>query len=1067
MKAEEIVDDAEQYEDNQHVSSAHIQDTEEAGMHVRMILPSPDLENVSRGQSVTDVQKKNEPEPFHQNSRDIRLDQGKIGVTFQPPDGFELAIEAPRKNTGMCGEGSDDLFYATIDHATTPKDKKLERFDYFASEQNTEECLSHSWTKCLDKQTPRDTKRYRDLPDLKIPRYESDRANVPTASEQNIDQHDNGVSFGNFSDFLDDLSLTAVQELSQLEANAIEERRNKICTGKVNEADKTLCDNMKTTLKTIDSPQGFLSEKDNSKAENKKFQGFRLAGSGRHLSPAATSVARASKMFLDINFPIESDRKGNCVDQPITNDISFQNVEQDRSISHASVAVSKQTIGEIRRDTNKQPTCTKEKDLEQESLKEGDGCVGFQTAGSKRRWTVSSAALKKANRLLEENGNSNNENFHCLEENKKNCFRSINQEDVENSKTNLDSSQLSQNMNSAMGFQTAGSKREWCISDAAMAKAKQMFAAEFCNDSASDNAVDIQNALSIDEGHNTHETMRDNDLHLKNNHVSFTGLQTASGKRITVSSASKQKAKELFDSSEGQITDAKKLCPDNSSTPVLKKQILGENRINYQTPVSEKETTKSSASCPSRMSRFQPSRFSLADNKDRSQVKHPNANHKIPHVFGENSESPYILQTLYKDLSSGIGIRTGAHKIKRKFNTPRSVPVKKTHNTSANIQFRNPGDLKESNSKNRISCKQRSKFDGHSKMKQALDSIIQGLQESCHTAKPLQDDLNTVHAPSALQLGSNRLPIHISEAEDYKIQVSDNESLGWPEIHRKLMADGLDETYASKEWVRHHYQLVIWKLARAELAGWPLTAGAFLKVGILMDQLHRKYRKQFVFLQEPYLRAVKENLEPSWQCMVLMVSSTYGHLDSSKEKIGSINIVELTDGWDFVQAHCDPALENLIKSNQIHIGQKLRITGAIFQKSTSNDSSTKSSSFLKLCINGTYRAPQNSKLGRQVKYPILALSRIKAGGLVQRTVVVILRKYPVLAWSQLPSGVRTFQTPIAADAMHQRVKNDFELVQSRILSDIWNEEVNRCKTLIDSDSSSNQGEYEFLINYLL
>lgn len=45
-------------------------------------------------------------------------------------------------------------------------------------------------------------------------------------------------------------------------------------------------------------------------------------------------------------------------------------------------------------------------------------------------------------------------------------------------------------------------------------------------------------------------------------------------------------------------------------------------------------------------------------------------------------------------------------------------------------------------------------------------------------------------------------------------------------------------------------------------------------------------------------------------------------------QVRSNSILELTDGWYCIDAHCDPALSQLIENGKIFMGLKLLISGA-------------------------------------------------------------------------------------------------------------------------------------------
>ncbi|XP_078435896.1 protein BREAST CANCER SUSCEPTIBILITY 2 homolog B-like isoform X2 [Wolffia australiana] len=285
--------------------------------------------------------------------------------------------------------------------------------------------------------------------------------------------------------------------------------------------------------------------------------------------------------------------------------------------------------------------------------------------------------------------------------------------------------------------------------------------------------------------------------------------------------------------------------------------------------------------------------------------------------------------------------------------------------------------------------------------------------------------------PPSLQLSS--LPndmnaMNPEKAAAYKFKVSpDCEGIGPDGFQDLLIKAGASSLNATKEWVQNHYKWIIWKLASLE-RGYPELARAkYLTTTNVLEELKYRYERE---VKHGHRSAVKRILDgdasPS-SILVLCVSAIHpvsknykkatslkigehdGDTDNLKfSDIPAARKIELTDGWYSINANLDSALSNHATSGSIFVGQKLRIWGSTLLGWAGTVSCLEAwkSVSLQLHINGTYRAHWAERLGfrKGFRFP-LAFSSIKpAGGQVPKTLVGVLRIYPILYKERLPDG---------------------------------------------------------------
>lgn len=308
------------------------------------------------------------------------------------------------------------------------------------------------------------------------------------------------------------------------------------------------------------------------------------------------------------------------------------------------------------------------------------------------------------------------------------------------------------------------------------------------------------------------------------------------------------------------------------------------------------------------------------------------------------------------------------------------------------------------------------------------------------------------------------LPLDSLAAVDYIFKEPDGRSLGWQMFHQRLLTSGANKHYATEEWVQNAYRWVVWKLARVEFATGACSAGQILTSPIVEDELKLRYEREFNRGHRPFLKAVFNQDESAAALAVYMVASirnstaekdtapkktTSGGRGMATSTTATTAIIELTDGWYWIMAQCDPILTTLIRFGKISPGLKIRIMGAelLNPGGPAEPLTAARSARLRLHANGLHPVPDCTKMGRQAyRTTYLSLASMHAlGGPIPQTLVVVLRRYPRLLWTKLPSGVATFQTPRAQAAAERTLQEELTKARTNAAAQVQKQELARCK----------------------
>ena len=916
------------------------------------------------------------------------------------PAEFDIIIEAPAKR--RTGPLDSNSLQHGLPAAKTP-DAMNNCFDYSPMSQGPEqERLSQEWFRnlapissdCVAKPVhePR-VQLYGDIPGVRV----ANEINGNDGAHIGLREKTKGVSFGNFYDSLDDdLPLTAVQQLSQIEAEALAKKECMDSRHKASIDGRTTGDGPLIRQKQDEDPaprdtklKAFGTISGGAVGIEQKpfaFSGFQSAGSGRSLQPSKSALAKAKSIFDDLDV-IDDDQATN---ERSSIKIREEAVNREQGISSTNVEVIHSEAAHHSSLQQKNDDCVRADD--------NGNCMfgGFQSAGSKRKWAVSEDAIARAKRL----------------------FESVDQGAV----------------NDAFGDEPP---QESAIASVAEDVKESEKHDDIENPMKEDNQRKLEGGPKV----RSHEdaTTDGSPLHRSVADVIEAGKEEES--RIK----------------RGWNLDALKCSvpKDSQHTPSLKAQILRGTRLDRDTP----SCGRILSSTPGR----RPTRFAPEDSNRKPLLLPRASTHRLnASTLLENTPPPPTLTSSARTTSEGdkVHARTGRPgalvRRQRKFNTPRTVaPPRRQVDTASSTKSdaSNTGTIRKN-------ARERSMV-FLSKMAQEINALRRGDRASDGGSKDLERLLA-------------KLPIDSKDAAEYTmIEDRTGAGIGWKGFHDAMIAAGSDPSRASETWIRNHYRWVVWKLVRAELAGWPLTAGVFLRFDIVLDQLQRRYEREHVMGHQSPLKAIVQREEPPSQVMVLLIADIVrgtedqgpDAMDSSAKRRNALVTrarsqasrleLELTDGWYGIRARCDGPLQALLTSSKaIHVGAKIRVGGASLHIDDAQDSSK--DPCLHLLVNGVRPMPCTAKLGRcriRDRPTILPLGSLLPGGPIGRTVLVILRKYPSLAWSQLPSGVRTFQTPSAAVAMQSRVHQDFEAIESAIRDEVHRREIARCKDILDTDDA--------------
>ena len=243
---------------------------------------------------------------------------------------------------------------------------------------------------------------------------------------------------------------------------------------------------------------------------------------------------------------------------------------------------------------------------------------------------------------------------------------------------------------------------------------------------------------------------------------------------------------------------------------------------------------------------------------------------------------------------------------------------------------------------------------------------------------------------------------------------------GAAEAHGDLIVAGATASTISREWVANHYRWIVWKLASLERS-FPQKFGQKLcRPDSVLNQLRYRYEREVNLGERSALRKITEKDDTPARELVLCVWDIVTSETTSSPSFASC--LRLTDGWYSLNAHIDSHLAALVANAKIFVGQKLRLWGAelVGLSDPCPPLETPDDVWLKLTVNGTHRAPWDSKLGYQKRSPTRPVSLAgiyMKGGVIPCVDVVVMRCYPIRFQDVLPSGQKVVMNQVEKEQL--------------------------------------------------
>ena len=313
---------------------------------------------------------------------------------------------------------------------------------------------------------------------------------------------------------------------------------------------------------------------------------------------------------------------------------------------------------------------------------------------------------------------------------------------------------------------------------------------------------------------------------------------------------------------------------------------------------------------------------------------------------------------------------------------------------------------------------------------------------------------------------------------------SDEESMNpmFERLLRLMEKEGAEAPLITLPWIRCQYRNILWK--QASKTKWTRSM-EHVRLRSVLQQLMWRYFTELYFARPPPLKRVVQRDESEARFLTCIVSDVlfvpplpdYDVIEEAKEKKEPLaGVIELTDGWYFIEAMLDPSLTALLQVHQIHTGMKLRIACAKIQNNNngcaplemrvnqprkvavqSDESSPPTLSFFNeegcatprymLQYNNTRRAAWQSYVGFTNCYTFNTNVNdcINEGGTIPQTDVVVVRKYGVRFQEQVGEK-RVYRTEEEERQEQRRWEEAYSGITKEVVSRLmkaWEEEEQR------------------------
>lgn len=232
---------------------------------------------------------------------------------------------------------------------------------------------------------------------------------------------------------------------------------------------------------------------------------------------------------------------------------------------------------------------------------------------------------------------------------------------------------------------------------------------------------------------------------------------------------------------------------------------------------------------------------------------------------------------------------------------------------------------------------------------------------------------------------ANGLPV-----DHFLVLINEQFHVGFEEIQVAFYnAQGIDPNLVSQDWIRNAFELIVLKLASMDRM---LSGAGYLTLANVLHSLHYRYHIEVDCCRRSVLRKCLEKDECPSNPMILFV-----------KELREDSIV-LCDGYYSIETRIDQGLEEQIERHRILPGTKVITFGAELVNLDQGYAPLEVPNFVKLKISGnsTRRCRWDARLGRYFGGRCLdvPLSKVLAnGGQIPRMRLRVLRKYPLLFWS--------------------------------------------------------------------
>ncbi|KAG7295650.1 hypothetical protein JYU34_021930 [Plutella xylostella] len=595
------------------------------------------------------------------------------------------------------------------------------------------------------------------------------------------------------------------------------------------------------------------------------------------------------------------------IDKQCITDGTIQPFVGFQTASNKKVTVSKDALTNSRKIFDDFDTVEKEFNPTEQNK---NNFMGFQTASNKRV-KVSEEALKTTKNLFEDICPSQIENIFLENKNEVDTIKSkftgfqtasnkkvtISEEALKKTKSVFQDIELSQIEDACLdkqcvvekinteftGFQTASNKKV-TISEEALKKTKCVFQ-DIELSQIEDACLEKK---SVGEKINTE----------------FTGFQTASNKKVTISEEALKKTKSIFQeislSQMGNLETAidKKVC--NNKDSLANKSILnnancdqakecGRNAfLGFHTANKKEVKISESALAETRHVFKENNKERCLKETDPEIDKYLNT--QVLNNFEEPLNTEDFIKTPKKPKRSASPILSCPKAKKRKiFQTPYKAKDAAKNDTPKIIPEA------ETVTEKVLSFNKSYKSNKILKLKD-----IQLLENSSTDAVTIDPYIATFDFDNLLRFEFYGERNTISDSklttEDLKLQFLQS-------VNKKIVPDG---------WLDNHIRLIIWKLIRYELL-FPKSMVNACNTMNVIDQLKYRYDKELYNVERPVLRKILEKDEVASRTMVLCVAAVYADGISVirvPEQTSSLELL-LTDGWYAIQATPDRMLTRM------------------------------------------------------------------------------------------------------------------------------------------------------------